>query len=211
MKDIPIILSVVAIILCAIAAVFGYQVEYAGSEFLLASGIMIFAAIAVIAFAKMYPSFGNSSGPLIVSLVLCACTGMFALETYMRMNDADTTPLMIASFALTGLVFIVCPLLCMQTENRLKDKVIGVVSAHDRISMTDLGKRTGLHEDVVSSIVYNAIGKGKLQGRMDGDIFKREGKATAVSHDAKVLVICPYCGAKTEQGLSKCQKCGADI
>ena len=28
---------------------------------------------------------------------------------------------------------------------------------------------------------------------------------------AKVLVICPYCGAKNEQGILKCQKCGADL
>ncbi len=28
---------------------------------------------------------------------------------------------------------------------------------------------------------------------------------------AKVLVICPYCGAKTEQGILACQNCGADL
>lgn len=28
---------------------------------------------------------------------------------------------------------------------------------------------------------------------------------------AKVFVICPYCGAKTEQGIMKCQNCGADL
>ncbi len=27
----------------------------------------------------------------------------------------------------------------------------------------------------------------------------------------RVLVICPYCGAKTEQGLLKCQNCRADL
>ncbi len=27
----------------------------------------------------------------------------------------------------------------------------------------------------------------------------------------KVLVICPYCGAKTEQGIDKCQNCRADL
>ena len=29
--------------------------------------------------------------------------------------------------------------------------------------------------------------------------------------DVKVLIICPYCGAKTEQGLLKCQNCKADL
>ena len=28
---------------------------------------------------------------------------------------------------------------------------------------------------------------------------------------AKILVICPYCGAKTEQGILECQNCGADL
>lgn len=27
----------------------------------------------------------------------------------------------------------------------------------------------------------------------------------------RVLIICPYCGAKTEQGIMKCQNCGADL
>lgn len=32
-----------------------------------------------------------------------------------------------------------------------------------------------------------------------------------IPKDVKVLVICPYCGAKTEQGIMKCQNCGADL
>ncbi len=27
----------------------------------------------------------------------------------------------------------------------------------------------------------------------------------------KVLIVCPFCGGKTEQGLLKCQKCGAAL
>ncbi|MHA2356982.1 MAG: zinc-ribbon domain-containing protein [Candidatus Thorarchaeota archaeon] len=27
----------------------------------------------------------------------------------------------------------------------------------------------------------------------------------------RVLVICPYCGHKNEQGISKCGECGADL
>lgn len=33
----------------------------------------------------------------------------------------------------------------------------------------------------------------------------------AIPKDAKVLIVCPYCGAKTEQGLLKCQNCSADL
>jgi len=27
----------------------------------------------------------------------------------------------------------------------------------------------------------------------------------------RVLVVCPYCGAKNEQGITKCQSCDADL
>jgi hypothetical protein len=27
----------------------------------------------------------------------------------------------------------------------------------------------------------------------------------------RVLVVCPFCGHKNQQGLTKCQECGADI
>lgn len=29
--------------------------------------------------------------------------------------------------------------------------------------------------------------------------------------DVKVLVICPYCGTKTEQGIINCQRCSAKL
>ncbi len=36
--------------------------------------------------------------------------------------------------------------------------------------------------------------------------------ASPITHvGPKVLVICPYCGAKTEQGILVCQNCGADL
>ncbi|MEM2143612.1 MAG: hypothetical protein QXS20_04795 [Candidatus Thorarchaeota archaeon] len=28
---------------------------------------------------------------------------------------------------------------------------------------------------------------------------------------SKVLVVCPYCGAKSEQGITRCEKCGAPL
>lgn len=42
-------------------------------------------------------------------------------------------------------------------------------------------------------------------------VSKRGKKVETISKDAKVFVICPYCGAKTEQGIMKCQNCGADL
>ncbi|MCK4566900.1 MAG: hypothetical protein KAU48_06290 [Candidatus Thorarchaeota archaeon] len=36
-------------------------------------------------------------------------------------------------------------------------------------------------------------------------------QSTTDTQVIKVLVICPYCGAKTEQGIGKCQNCQADL
>lgn len=32
-----------------------------------------------------------------------------------------------------------------------------------------------------------------------------------IQHEAKVLIVCPYCGTKTEQGIINCQSCGAKL
>ncbi len=37
------------------------------------------------------------------------------------------------------------------------------------------------------------------------------GPEGAVPTGAKVLVVCPYCGGKNEQGIVKCAHCGAEI
>lgn len=38
-------------------------------------------------------------------------------------------------------------------------------------------------------------------------------RSISLTDDEKqlVLVICPYCGHKNEQGITKCEKCGASI
>ena len=38
-----------------------------------------------------------------------------------------------------------------------------------------------------------------------------DGVTTRIVERETVLVVCPYCGHKTEQGLSKCQNCDADL
>ena len=54
---------------------------------------------------------------------------------------------------------------------------------------------------VVAVIAVAGIGGASLMVR----------KRSQVPTDAKVLVICPYCGGKTEQGITRCDKCGADL
>jgi len=64
----------------------------------------------------------------------------------------------------------------------------------------------GLPLILVVGIVY-AVAK---RGRKKEDAVEVVSEQV-ISKDAKVFVICPYCGAKTEQGIMKCRNCGADL
>jgi hypothetical protein len=70
----------------------------------------------------------------------------------------------------------------------------------------DTGEPLGLSFDPILIGIVGGIGLISavlVKRSMDG--------AKKVASDAKVLIICPYCGSKTEQGITKCQKCGADL
>lgn len=119
------------------------------------------------------------------------------------------------------LVFLVWPCLCCQGQKESSSQVIGVASSHDSISIAEIGKITGLDGKMVRNSLYDAIGKGRLRGKLEGDTFIRAAPVTTTyaapttttreREIVKVLVICPYCGAKTEQGIGKCQNCQADL
>ena len=212
MKKISLTISVITIILGIVSAVLASTDEYAGANLALVGGVIAFVGIAILAIIYIYPAFGNSKAALIVSLVACGGGAAWTIEMAIRMMGAyASTPLLHIGIGLILFSFILCPCVCIQGNKKSRGSVIGIAAAHESISINEISQKTGLPEDVVSSILYDAIGKGQLSGRMDGTTFKRSGPATGVSPDAKVLVICPYCGAKTEQGLSNCSKCGADI
>ena len=208
-KFIP-IFSVVTVILGIATLAMGLGFE-SGTSHVFFGGVIAFLGVAIIVIRKMYPGFGESQMALIVSIVALAGAGLFTIDSLVRLSGADTTILMISGVALVGLSFLLCPCLCFQNNERSKSSIIGIAAGHESISIAEISQKTGLSESVVSSVLYEAIGKGKLSGRMEGDTFKRTGPSAGVAPEAKVLVICPYCGAKTEQGLAKCQKCGADI
>ena len=119
------------------------------------------------------------------------------------------------------LSFVMWPCFCCQGGKNIRSQIVGVVSAHNNISIDEISKITGYSAGTIRKIVYDAIGKRELHGRMEGDTFHRSapsapaykapGTTTKEREVVKVLVICPYCGAKTEQGISKCQNCKADL
>jgi len=151
---------------------------------------------------------------LIIAGCLLALLGLTSIDTFGGGAVAVGAILVIFSF-------IIWPCFCCQGGKNIRSQVVGVVSAHDSISIDEISKTTGYSADTIRKIVYDAIGKGELHGRMEGSTFIRSapsapayetpGATTKEKEAVKVLVICPYCGAKTEQGISKCQKCHADL
>ena len=126
----------------------------------------------------------------------------------------------IAGSVFVLLIFLVWPCCCCQSQKDLSSQVIGVASSHDKISIGEISGITGLDVKVVRESLYDAIGTGRLRGKIEGDTFVRAATttyaapATTTTREreiVKVLVICPYCGAKTEQGIGKCQNCQADL
>ncbi len=117
------------------------------------------------------------------------------------------------------LIFLIWPCCCCQSQKDLSTQVIGVASSHDTISIGEISGITGLDVKVVRDSLYEAIGTGRLRGKLEGDTFVRAATTTYAAptsttrerETVKVLVICPYCGAKTEQGIGKCQNCQADL
>ena len=108
-----------------------------------------------------------------------------------------------------GLVLIFLPLKIAGSWN----KVVDIIKSHEQITIQEASSKSGISPDRVRNIIYAAIASGDLAGTLDGDTFSRVMVAgsTTTTETAKVLVVCPFCGAKTEQDLTKCQKCDADL
>ena len=45
----------------------------------------------------------------------------------------------------------------------------------------------------------------------DGDEYDSSREQVKVIERERILVVCPYCGAKNEQGITTCKNCGAEI
>ena len=79
--------------------------------------------------------------------------------------------------------------------------------------MDEAAEKVGVSSKRAKEIIYEAVQTGDLTGTISGDTFTRGQPAVIerISEQTKVLVVCPACGAKNEQGLTSCQNCGASI
>ncbi len=116
-----------------------------------------------------------------------------------------------ASTELLLLTLILWPYLCVRATNQTEKKIIGLALSRYEISMKEIAEETGIPPQAAKDVVIDAIGAGRLSGNIRGDTFVRATGTATAGRDAVVLVVCPYCGAKNEQGLTHCQNCGAEL
>ncbi|MHA1781722.1 MAG: PCI domain-containing protein [Candidatus Thorarchaeota archaeon] len=123
---------------------------------------------------------------------------------------ADNIAFIFMGFA--ALILFLWPCVCSSTQRKMETKVIGLARSRPKIQISEIARALKLPSVTVKEMLYDAISSGNLSGRMDGDIFIRCIDDVGTAHaGAKVLVICPFCRAKTEQGLPKCQNYRADL
>ena len=183
---------------------------------LIFSGVILFIS----GFITPVVSESKTGMALAVFMILgaiLAVGGVFALFIL----DEIGVPLFFGGLALAFLACLAWPCVCCQGSRDVRAQIIGIASAHDKITIAELSSISGATEKLTSQILFDAIGKRQLSGQMEGDTFVRSAPTTTTyaapttttreREIVKVLVICPYCGAKTEQGIGKCQNCKADL
>jgi ABC-type antimicrobial peptide transport system permease subunit len=166
MKRLFLIGSIAVIITGVLFAVVGTEFDDTVS--------MAGAGIIFIGFIFLVTGFTNKSvtetkeakGLSILMILGCilAIIGLGTIETFGFMAMSIGGILVILSF-------IMWPCFCCQGGKNIQSQIVGVVSAHDNISINEVSKITGHSEDTIRKTVYDAIGKRILHGRMEGDIF----------------------------------------
>ncbi len=213
-------LAALLVIIAGAIAVALYTVEEDWGMVMIINGaIFIISGLLMLISGVMTPTVSESSRGRILGAILLVGAAV-------ALTGLATMYYTFGSLLLGGgiLIFIVClawPCVCLQGGKGARSQIIGVASAHDSIAVPEISRITGLQEKTVRDTLYDAIGKRQLHGKMEGDTFVRSvtpthtyaapATTTREREVVKVLVICPFCGAKTEQGLSKCQNCGGDL
>ena len=209
--------ALLAIIAGAIMTLFMLS-QASDSPFLAILGVvLIFLGFIVLVTGYTTPSVAQGKEGVGLSYIMIIASLLIILGTF---DFNALWILMLIGGGLLALSFLILwPCMCCTGKSKNRDKIIGIANAHDNISMYDLSQKSGISVNVVRDIVYDAIGKGQLIGKMEGEFFVR-GRPVSTSYTptttkereiVKVLVVCPFCGAKNEQGTPKCHNCQASL
>jgi len=183
--------------------------------------VLIFGGVLLLISGFLTPAVSQSKTGSILAVLMIVGSIIAAIGGLsMFILDEISVPLFFGGIVLANLACLAWPCICCQGSRDIRAQIIGVASAHDKITIAELSSISGATVKATSQIVYDAIGKRQLSGRMEGDTFVRSAPSTTTysaptttreREIVKVIVICPYCGAKTEQGIGKCQNCQADL
>jgi len=92
------------------------------------------------------------------------------------------------------------------TTSQKWNKVVGIVKAHERITVDEVSKKTHFPGEKVQDIIYSAIREGELQGTLEkGGFIRKTGMPAAPSTvvEREVMI--------TRRVPETCFKCGASI
>jgi hypothetical protein len=179
-------------------------------------GVVAILGIIPLATGYTTPAVSKTRNGFIVGLLLIigsvlVVAGVFAWEL-------GGAPITIGGGAVVLISMIMWSCICCQGRGQTKTLILGIASGHESIAIADISREADVDAEIVKGILYDALGKKEIHGKIEGETFIRSVPPTttytapaATGAAPTVLVICPYCGAKTEQGLAKCQKCGADL
>jgi len=209
--------SLFAIIAGAIMTFFSISLESDTPMFVIMGIVLMFLGFIVLVTGFTTPSVAQSKEGVGLSYIMIIASILIIIGTF------DFDALWILMLLGGGLLLlssvILWPCFCCTGKSKNRDRIIGIANAHDNISMYDLSQKTGISVDVVRDIIYDAIGKKQLVGKMEDEFFVR-GRPVSTSYTptttrereiVKVLVVCPFCGAKNEQGTPKCHNCQASL
>lgn len=143
--------------------------------------------------------------------------GLFTAAYWYILNvlqqPVGDTPLQLIA---AGVVMAVIGGICLYFQFSRVSKwnsLVRYAKAQGEITMEEAAEKVGVSPKRAKDIVYEAVQTGDLTGTIRDNVFTRGQPAVIerISEQTKVLVVCPFCGAKNEQGMTKCHSCGGAI
>ena len=183
--------------------------------FMSIGGVVAFIGLLLLITGNTAPVVARSKNGFIVGILLIVGSALVIAGPFAGEDIGPPVAIGGVIVALISMFMWAC--FCSQGKGSVRTKILGIASGHESISVSEIGSEAEIEEEMVKEILYDALGKKEIYGRIEGETFIRTAPPTttytapAAAGTVKVLVICPYCGAKTEQGLTKCQKCSADL
>jgi DNA-directed RNA polymerase subunit RPC12/RpoP len=108
--------------------------------------------------------------------------------------------------------------------HRQQERLLGIVGAHGRISLDELGRELGVPRETLKAWIYELVRRGRFAGALNwsaGMLYSAEAQQlngpvmlAQAGIQALAYARCPHCGgelALAGVGVVSCQYCGAEV